>query len=68
MWTKAFVVARGRAFNLVQGTAARLRDLAMLLAILREIGSPPDTEAFAPVPTSRLGRFRHLLGERLAAR
>jgi DMSO/TMAO reductase YedYZ molybdopterin-dependent catalytic subunit len=25
-------------------------------------------EALAPVPTSRLGRFRHLLGERLAAR
>ena len=40
---------RGRAFNLVQGTPARLRDLAMLFAILREISSRPVTEALAPV-------------------
>jgi hypothetical protein len=32
------VVARGRAFNVVQGTPARLRDLVVLFAILREIG------------------------------
>ena len=38
MRTAAFVVARNRAFNLVQSTPARLRDLAKLFAILREIG------------------------------
>jgi hypothetical protein len=44
MRTAAFVVARSRAFNLVQSTPARLRDLAKLGAILREIGSWPVTE------------------------
>jgi hypothetical protein len=33
-------------------TPARLRDLAVLFAILREIGSRPVTEELAPVSTS----------------
>ena len=55
------MVARSRAFNLVQSTPARLRDLAKLGAILREIGSRPVTEKCAPV-TSRLCQFRPCWG------
>jgi hypothetical protein len=60
----AFVVARGRAFNLVQSVSARLSDLASLFANLLEMPSRPVTEtwepginlAAAPVPTLRRKR------------
>jgi hypothetical protein len=60
MRTAAFVVARSRAFNLAQSTPARLRDLAKLFAILREIGSRPVTEACAPVIDFEPAGFRRV--------
>jgi hypothetical protein len=62
MRTAAFVVARSRAFNLVQSAPARLLDLAKLCAILREIGSRPVTEKCAPVSTSGFCQFQHFWG------